>query len=272
MDTPGSDATPPDRLTDDSLVWLRESLGPTQARYAGSSIETIPELIDESQRAAAALEALARRWRQDRLETEVFTEGSPPPLRVRCSTIAVMAGLRGTELADGLARELDADALFPAAAVARSLLELVGLSCFWREHIPRLRSEDTDGLDVLTLRILVGSRTLAEHGLMSNFTISETMAAARAQMGEHVGLDYAHLCDLAHPNLLARNIFDRDGARTFGRSGIDDAEGELLLKICGQGTRRIAHNALWLLDWVDVPGTDMEFSTSPLSKGDRHIE
>jgi hypothetical protein len=269
---PGPDPSSADRLTDDSLVWLREFLGPTQARYAGSPIDTIPELIDESQRAAAALEALARRWRQDRLETEVFAHGTPPPLRVRCSTIAVMAGLRGTELADGLARELDADALFPAAAIARSLLELVGLSCFWREHVPRLRREDTDGLDVLTLRILLGSRTLADQGLMSNFGIPELMASAKDQMGGHVGLDYGHLCDLAHPNLLARNAIDRDGTLSFRRSGIDDAEAELLLKICGQGTRRIAHNAVWLLDWVDVPGTDMDFATSPLGKRDGRIE
>ena len=89
-----------------------------------------------------------------------------------------------------------------------------------------------------------------------HFRISELIEAAKDQLGEHLGDDYALLSEMTHPNSL---VVMSTNAETMeiaaSGSGISHANAELLLKICAQGIRAIGHNAQWLLDW-SASGTD----------------
>jgi hypothetical protein len=100
----------------------------------------------------------------------------------------------------------------------------------------------------LTARLLFSGRSLPNQA--RHFATPDLIAAAKGELGDHFGHDYALLSDLAHPNALLVWGSDRlERAGSEARS-VTEAQAELLAKVAGQGLRAVGHNALNLLDWA----------------------
>jgi hypothetical protein len=231
---------------DEPLTYPREFLERTQLQFL-DQIST--DLFDEARFAVPVAETLAGTWREAWLvgRTALEVRGS---LLGRCALFGTLACLRVVELADGLVREIDANALYPASAVGRSVLELVGLTAYAREQLPLLRDADPKELGALCDRLVVGSRAFADVVGHRHFATGPLIEAAKRQVGESFGDWYLHCSDLTHPNILARAIFEADGTLSYGNFGIDVAEAELLVMIAGTGAHAVVHNCQWLIDWA----------------------
>jgi hypothetical protein len=235
-----------DRVTE-PLIYPRDFLSKTRVRLPQYS-----DFIDEAEIAASVAEAMAGRWRDELIVPVLPLAGKPLSLRIRCAVFSVLVSQRGTSLPEGLARELEADAFFPAAAVARSLMELLGLTALARQRIPEARVEplDVERLHKETFRFLFGSRQFQHLGAPTNFLIPDLLEAAQEQLGSHFGGDYGMLAEIAHPNsVVLWAMQPGESAPRFEIQGINDANAELLLKVCGQGLRAILHNCTWPVDW-----------------------
>src|SRR5690349_13988530 len=115
-------------MSGDDLIYPRQLLSSSRVRFP-----KFVDLIDEAEMNVPAMESLADHW-HDETRTEIPFDGTPPSAAALCRLFSVVAVYRGVELAEGLARELEADALYPAGSIARSLLELVGLTSLARRR------------------------------------------------------------------------------------------------------------------------------------------
>lgn len=245
-------------MADDDLIYSRELL-----RRCRHTYPQFVHFIDVAEMSAPAMEALAGKWRGESIVPALPLQRRPLSLHVRCAIFAVLATFRGVELTEGLARELEADALFPAATIARAELELVGLTARARQLLPQAAAEPLDPMRLhrATFRLLFGSRQLAGPGLARNFPTSELINAGKQQLGDHFGEDYGLLSEIAHPNSLVLWFADPAAGDlvSFERRGISEANMEILLKVCGQGIRLIGHNCQWLIEWSAANDVELPF-------------
>lgn len=189
-----------------------------------------PELnhfMDEAEMSTGAMDALADMWRRNTIDDKLPLAGRPLSLHVRCAMFATLATLRSVDLTEGLARELESDALFPAASIARSSLELVGLTASARQRIPEAAAEPTDvrHLHVVTFRYLLGSRQLSNVGLPTHFSIPDLVGAAKEQLGDHFGEDYGLLSDVSHPARRRQVRRSEPNAASDGRPPVRPPDG-----------------------------------------------
>jgi hypothetical protein len=81
--------------------------------------------IDEADRSVTIAQRKITDWGTEIIDPELPIERKPLSLRIRCAIFGVLVTQRAVSLAEGLAREIEAAALFPAGAVARAQVELV---------------------------------------------------------------------------------------------------------------------------------------------------
>jgi hypothetical protein len=214
----------------------------TRERFADAALR---DLIDEAERAVPSMRAASKYRLEKGVNPLLPIQPAGQTLVLRCAVFAVAITERGVQLSEGIAREVEADALFPAAAIARSQLELIGLSSLVRQRVEELAS-DVDALAEFTLRMLFASRSLPG---AAHFAISDLVNAAKRQLGEHFGDDYGLLSELAHPNAMiiwaAHHIADSVSPPT-----IDEDRAMLLVKVAGQGLTALGNNAGLTLSWA----------------------
>jgi hypothetical protein len=207
----------------------------------------LEELVNEAEMVVPALRALARQWWRQHVEPLLPVQPTGQTLLLRVGLFAVLATERAVQLAEAIAREVEADSLFGSAAVARSQLETIGLTIYAYEELQRIVS-DPGALEPLTARLLLSSRSLPTQD--RHFATRDLIAAAKNQLGDHFGNDYGLLSDLVHPNALLVWGSERLERASSEARSVTEAEAELLVKVAGQGLRAVGHNALNLLDWA----------------------
>lgn len=229
----------------DGVIYPRRFLPRLRALHPG-----FIDLIVEAEMSVAAVEALASTWRSTYLNPLLPLTARKFSAGELCSMFSVLAAQRSVALADGLARELEGNALFPAAAIARAHLEVVGLTSLAKEEVTSvLPNEVGDVLLELLLGPALMKKSEKRHRSPEQLRAG-VMRAAKRQLGQHFGGDYGFLSEIVHPHGLVLFGADHDlGTLTFEPGGISSGAAELLIKVCGQGTRWVGHNCQWLLDW-----------------------
>jgi hypothetical protein len=177
----------------------------------------------------------------------------------RVGLICLLVAERALSLGEGLAAEIEADRLFPAASVARSLMELVGRLVHLRAQLTVPRSADPPNLAALrqeTVSFLLASRSLdlASVPALVRVNTPSMINAAKARFGEAFGQDYGFLSDIAHPNASA--VFGLSGEEeasiltVIRRPPITEYQAEVLVKVLAIGLQSINHDVLNLMEWA----------------------
>jgi len=230
----------------DRILYPRSLFVRCRAAYPASS-----EHMDEAEMTLSGLEASAEGWRVGIIDPLLPITSRPTLLSDRCAILCTLIAYRTVELGEGLAREVEANALFPAGAVARSLLEMMGLSALARQRFQTFEAVgDHSGLDDESIRLLLASRYFGDARAPRHFTTGELIDAGANQLGPELRSEYGFLSDLAHPNSLlmwAANHEDR--MLGFDRPGIAPTMAGTLLNICGPGASVVARNCLTLVEW-----------------------
>jgi len=209
----------------------------------------LSEAIDTCERNLGMAEAFPEHWRAEFL--------TPTParynLKERCAVMATAWLDRASILGDGLAHELEASRLFSAAAIARSMLELVGLCVVGPPELVDLvegSPTDVEPIHLLTIKLLLATRSIDRPSQPAVYRIDRLINAAKERFGDHFGEDYGFLSDLSHPN--ASGIW---GARSadddlfFERPSVNEGQAELMLKVLHAGLHSVARDCLTLIEW-----------------------
>lgn len=101
---------------------------PNLLPQARERFPTYKTFMDEADRSVAVAQRKIIDWRNEFIDPVLPIEGKPLSLQIRCAIFAALVTQRAVSLAEGLAREIEALALFPAGAVGRAQVELVGLT------------------------------------------------------------------------------------------------------------------------------------------------
>lgn len=214
--------------------------------------------MDQAELDIVGVEATAQDWRRQYLDPIGPQLGRPSSLHTRCAMFSVVVAFRSVDLTEGLSRELEADAIFSCGSLARSQLELLGLSALAAQKLPEMFSDAVE-LDDFTMRLLFASRRFSDLGFPKHFTTNELIKAGAERAGAILHDDYSLVTEVAHPNNLLGWLFDADSdAIRFERRPIDSAFAELLLKICAHGLRMIARNTILLIDWAEENNLSFE--------------
>jgi hypothetical protein len=191
-----------------------------------------------------------------------FRPALPEPFRagVECLTfsgrvtfIYVLAFERATQLAEGLASEIENGRLFPAATIARALMEMVGLVASATDKLRHLRAADPLDVRALSretaLLLLSNGNLVPEH--YPTRKIGKLIAAAERR-SPGFKETYGYLCDLTHPNALAAlgaEFTEGSNLSIVRRPPITPENADLLVTAIVLGLHSISKEAATTIDW-----------------------
>ncbi len=224
---------------------------------ARAAYPTLKEELDKAEWELGVAEAMLEYRFHELLPSPFRAAVEGRQLSGRVVLMVVLAAERGMSLGEGLAAELEGGRLFPAASIARSMMELAGLLVVVRGRLSEIWETDPTNAHALheeTMRFLLASRSMPVGTSSSVVRTADMINAARERYGDAFGEDYGFLSDLVHPNASgAFGLEWLDDAATVAvlrRPPIGEAQAEVLVKILAVGLHSVNHDALWLAEWA----------------------
>jgi hypothetical protein len=219
------------------------------------------ERLDEAEIWLGGMETLLDHDLHKRLPHPFRPRVEGNQLSGRVVLIGTLAAERALGLAEGLAWEIEANRLFAAASIARSLMELVGLMVHVHSRLKSLRlatPPEIVALNQVTMSFLLASRSmpLASSLSLSLVRTRDMVNAARGRFGDEFGHDYGFLSDLVHPNAsgaFGLSVLEETARLAVTRRPpITDSQAELLVKVLVTGLHSVSHDVLLIADWASA--------------------